>query len=109
MRDKDALILLKNRDYDLIRLTFDKFTTKINLTHFFKKAFPIKSHKYRNYTQAYYEEILIDNKVEARIAQNYRERFLITAEDIIMALEMYSKNDYVSHFLKLDLSQITHQ
>ena len=47
MRDKDALILLKNRDYDLIRLTFDKFTTKINLRNFFKKAFPIKSHKYR--------------------------------------------------------------
>ena len=47
MRDKDALILLKNRDYDLIRLTFDKFTTKIKITLFFKKGFAIKSHAYR--------------------------------------------------------------
>ena len=86
MRDKDALTLLKNRDYDLIRLTFEKFTTKINITLFFKKSFSIKSHNYRQYNEAYYEEILIDNKVEARQAKNYRERFLTTPQEILLVL-----------------------
>ena len=30
LRDRDAEHLLKQRDYELIRLTFDKFTTKID-------------------------------------------------------------------------------
>jgi hypothetical protein len=36
MRDKDAEQLLKQRDYELIRMSFEKFTTKINVTGFFK-------------------------------------------------------------------------
>ena len=40
-RDKDALHFLKNRDYDLIRETFTKMTTKINLLLFFDKTFLI--------------------------------------------------------------------
>mmetsp|Transcript_12393 Transcript_12393/g.19339 ORF Transcript_12393/g.19339 Transcript_12393/m.19339 type:complete len:148 (+) Transcript_12393:2321-2764(+) len=31
LRDKDALHLLNKRDYELIRLSFQKYTTKINL------------------------------------------------------------------------------
>lgn len=64
MRDKDALHLLTQRDYELIKLTFMKFTTKINLTLFFDKAFPLKASTYRKYNQAYYEEIVINNDVE---------------------------------------------
>ena len=60
----------------MIRLTFEKQTTKINLNNFFKKSFSIKSQGYRKYNQAFYEEILIDYHVEQRISQNYRERFL---------------------------------
>ena len=67
----------------------------------------IKSHTYRKYNQAYYEEILIDYHIESRVAQNYRERFLITPEEIYLVLEMYSKQDYYLHFLKMDLSEIT--
>jgi hypothetical protein len=57
-------------------------TTKLKLTLFFNKDFPMKSSTYRKYNQAYYEEIVINNNVEQRVAQNYRERFLVTAEDI---------------------------
>ena len=31
MRDKDALHLLRTRDYELIRLTFEKHSTKLNI------------------------------------------------------------------------------
>ena len=51
----------------------------------------LKCHTYRKYNQAYFEEILIDYAVEQRVAQNYRERFLVSPEDIFLVLEMYSK------------------
>ena len=38
MRDNDALHLLKTRDYELIRLTFEKYSTKLNILSFFKKS-----------------------------------------------------------------------
>ena len=74
---------LKQRDYEIIRLTFDKMTTKLNMNQFYKKSFSLKSQNYRKYTQAFYEEILIDYAIEPRVAQNYRERFLSTAEDSV--------------------------
>jgi len=62
--------LLSKRDYELIQLTFKKNSTKINLTNFFEKSFPLKSSTYRVYNQAYYEEIIITNEdiVEQRVA-----------------------------------------
>lgn len=45
---------------------------------------------------------------EARVALNYRERFLVKREDILLVLEMYCKNDYVGHFLRTDVSEIEH-
>ena len=91
MRDKDALHLLKTRDYELIRLSFEKFTAKLNILNFFKQPQTLKSVTYKNYNQAYYEEILIDFQVESRVALNYRERFLTKKEQIILVLEMYCK------------------
>ena len=77
---------------------------------FFKKSVAMKSQNYRRYNQAFYEEILIDYYVESRVSQNYRERFLVSAEDIYLVLEMYAKNDYVSHFLKINFEDIiTHK
>ena len=49
-------------------MTFDKYVAKINLTLFFDKAFPLKCSSYRRYNQAYYEEIVINNAVEQRVA-----------------------------------------
>lgn len=49
LRDKDALAFLNNRDYELIKLSFQKYTTKLNLTLFFKKSFPLKASTYRKY------------------------------------------------------------
>jgi hypothetical protein len=109
LRDKDAQQFLKQRDYEIIRLTFDKMTTKLNMNQFYKKSFSLKSQNYRKYTQAFYEEILIDYAIEPRVAQNYRERFLSTAEEIYLVLEMYCKNDYVSHFLKINFEEISHK
>ena len=109
MRDKDAMQLLKQRDYELIRLSFDKYTTKINLTIFFKASFPMKSSTYRRYNRAYFEEIVINNVVEPRVARNYREKFLISAEDIYNVFEMYCKEDYDEQFLGTKKDNITHK
>lgn len=54
----------------------------------------IKGQSYRKYNQAFYEEIVINYKVESRVAFNYRERFLVTAEDIRITFDMYCKEDY---------------
>lgn len=35
---------------------------------FFEKSFPMKSSSYRKYNQAYYEEVVINNDVEQRVA-----------------------------------------
>jgi hypothetical protein len=90
-------------------LTFEKFTTKLNITGYYPKDMLFKANNYRYYNQAYYEEILIDCRTEARVALNYRERFLIKKEEILLVLDMYAKNDYVSHFLKIDKSEINHK
>jgi hypothetical protein len=104
LRDKDAIQFLRQRDYDLIRLTFEKQVAKLKISEFYKSPVTLKSMKYRNYDQAFYEEIVIDFYVEQRVAQNYRERFLVSTEDIYLVLCMYAKNDYVNYFLRLDLS-----
>ena len=110
MRDKDALHLLNTRDYEMIRVTFQKHTTKIDMKNFYKNPFSIKAATYRKYNQAYYEEILISSgNVEQRVAQNYRERFLITADDIYIVFEMYCKEDYDTEFLKTKKDEITQQ
>ena len=69
----------------------------------------MKSNGYRYYNQAFYEEILIDFFVEPRVARNYRERFLVSSEDIYLVLNMYCQNDYVQHFLRLDTSAMSHE
>ena len=110
MRDDDALHLLKKRDYELIRITFTKMTTKLNLRDFQQEYFKnnsIKSSGYRKYNEAFYEELLIDYRVEERIAQNYRERFLVSPEEIYLVLEMYAKQDYSEHFLVTNTEEIT--
>ena len=97
LRDSDALHLLKTRDYELIRLAFEKLSTKLNLSNFQdtkKRPDSLKSTNYRRYNESYFEEILIDMNVESRVALNYRERFLVTKEQIMLVLEMYCKNDY---------------
>lgn len=108
LRDRDAIQLLRQRDYDMIELSFEKFTQKLALPGL--KETLIKSHNYRKYNQAYYEEIVIDYNLEARITLNFRERFLVTKEDQMIVMEMYAKNDYVGHFIKiLDATMITHE
>jgi len=43
-----------------------------------------------------------DSKVEKRVAQNYRERFLEkNKEAIYEVLLMYSKKDYMDYFLEM--------
>ena len=90
-------------------MTFDKLVAKINLTHFFKKSFPLKCSSYRKYNQAYYEEIVINNAVESRVAQNYREQFLVTAEEIYIVFCMYADEDYDEQFISTNKDQVTHK
>lgn len=111
MRDKDALHLLKKRDYELIRMSFDRYVAKLDIKEFMKKekTVSLKCHSYRKYNQAYYEEIVINNDVESRVAQNYREKFLVTADDIYIVFEMYCKEDYDEQFIKTKKNEITHK
>ena len=89
-------------------MTFEKFTTKVNVKSFFKTEMIFKSNNYRQYNQAFYEEILIDCGTEARVALNYRERFITKKEEVLLVLEMYCKNDYVGQFIRTDVSEIEH-
>ena len=77
---------------------------------FGEKAEIMRCHSYRKYNQAYYEEIVILNEgsVEARVVQNYRERFLVTQEDIYVVFQMYAKEDYDEQFMKTKKDHITH-
>jgi len=43
LRDTDALVFLKQRDFELVRISFDKFTIKLDIKLFFKKEFGLKS------------------------------------------------------------------
>ena len=49
LRDEDALHFLKQRDYELIKLTFKKNTANLNVRSFFKQNFIVKSKTYRTY------------------------------------------------------------
>lgn len=100
---------MNTRDYEIIRLTFDKHVARINLLNFFPEVFPMKSQTYRMYSQAFYEEIAITHNIEARVAQNFRERFIVTKEDIYNVFEMYCKEDYVTQFEGTIKEMITHQ
>ena len=87
MRDKDAIHLLNTRDYELIRLSFDRNVAKINLALLMdfgpdEKIPVLKCSTYRKYTPAYYEVIIIYNTIESRVSLNYRERFVVSPEDI---------------------------
>ena len=62
------MILLNTRDYDLIQQCLEKHVAKLNLKLFFKETFPLKASTYRKYSQAYFEEIIINNDVELRVA-----------------------------------------
>jgi len=87
LRDKDAIHLLNTRDYELIRLSFDRNCAKINLQLLMdfgpdEKVPVLKCAGYRKYTPAYYEVIIIYNSIESRVALNYRERFVVSPDDI---------------------------
>ena len=43
------------------------------------------------------------------MALNYRERFLVSAEDVFLVLKMYAKNDYSAYFLAANLGDISHK
>ena len=93
----------------MIELTFEKFTCKVNLSKFYKQEFSLKSLSYRKYSRAYFEEIVINYDIEERVAKNYREKFIISLDDILNVFQMYCKEDYVEHFISTKKDEITHQ
>jgi len=103
LRNPDAVRLLNTRDYELINRVFQKYSSKIPVGPIFRVKSPV-AHSYRQYNPAYFEEILLDpvSDIEKRVAQNYRERFLVTPTAIYQVLSMYSKKDYMDNFLEMD-------
>jgi len=91
------------RDYDMIRESFTKKTLKIDIRGGDETYI---SRSYKQYNPAYFEEVLLNEAVEDRVAMNYRERFLIDQEAIFQVLQMYSKMDYLEHFLKVDIKAL---
>mmetsp|Transcript_41398 Transcript_41398/g.63106 ORF Transcript_41398/g.63106 Transcript_41398/m.63106 type:complete len:286 (+) Transcript_41398:1249-2106(+) len=109
LRNPDAVRLLNTRDYELINRVFQKYSSKIPVGPIFRVKSPV-AHSYRQYNPAYFEEILLDpvSDIEKRVAQNYRERFLVTPTAIYQVLSMYSKKDYMDNFLEMkDIRQLT--
>jgi len=95
LRDRDALKLIKDRDYVLIDIVIGKYTARLNLSESQKDAASgLKSNTYKKYSRAYFEEIIINNEVEQRIATDFRRRYLKTSQDLLNVFEMYCKEDY---------------
>jgi len=67
----------------------------------------LKCQSYRKYNQAFYEEISVVKKIELRVAKHYRERFIITQEDIYTVFEMYCREDYFEQFKRTDKTLIS--
>lgn len=100
LRDTDAVYLLNSRDYEIIKLSFEKFSTKVSIDPNDSNQGNMMCHNYRRYNQAYFEEILINFGLEERVTHNYRERFLVTAEDKFITFEMYCREDYDEEFIR---------
>lgn len=75
---------------------------------YFTERFKFKCNNYRVYSEAYFEEIIIEYKIDTRNAKNFRENFLTDLGQVKKILEMYSKNDYINHFLRLQI-MLPHQ
>lgn len=102
------MVFLKNRDYEIIKQCFEKFTTKLNIEQYgYCLSTSLKCHSYRKYNQAFFEEMVINYDIEERVAMNYRQRFLVTADDIFITFEMYCKEDYDEQFVKTTKSVIS--
>ena len=53
--------------------------------------------------------MITSGNVEERVAQNYRERFLVTADDIYTVFLMYCKEDYYDEFIQTKKTEISHE
>jgi len=53
--------------------------------------------------------VLLNEQVDDRVAMNYRERFIIDQEATYQVLQMYSKMDYLQHFLNVDIDRLAHR
>ena len=69
----------------------------------------LKCSTYRKYTPAYYEVIIIYNTIESRVSLNYRERFVVSPEDIYNVFQMYCKEDFDKEFIATKKDDITRQ
>ena len=108
LRDSDALFFLNNRDYEVISLCFSKFTTKLKLDQFgYNQVQLVRSHSYRKYNPAYFEEILINSEVDQRVAKNYEEKFIVKPEEVFVTFEMFCDKDYDRQFLATPKTGIT--
>jgi len=63
--------LLKCKDFELIRIIFTKFSTKLEVPGYLKKNKSLRCHQYRQYKPSFFEEILIEFKLDERIVGNY--------------------------------------
>ena len=74
--------MLETRDFELIQQAFNKRVDKVSVEGLFEIPTNSLCHTYRKYDSAYFEEIILTYNVEKRVAQNYRERHLITNQAI---------------------------
>lgn len=67
LRDKDALLFIKNRDFKIIEKSFEK-TTKSPLSSLkmHREQHKHTSYRYRTYSRAYYQELIIKNDIDER-------------------------------------------
>jgi hypothetical protein len=102
LRDLDAKHLIETRDVKLIKEIFEKYPTKVEkLEEHFSEKFKLKCRSYRIYSEAYFEEIIIEYQIERRCTKYFRDHFLREIDQVKKVLEMYVKNDYLNNFLRL--------
>lgn len=90
LRDSDALHFIKERDFKIIEKSFTKLCKGCFVGLFMHKKYGNQIFKrYKTYSRAYYQEIIVRNEVEARTQHLFKKKFMKTNEDIDSVLDMY--------------------
>mmetsp|Transcript_39720 Transcript_39720/g.60886 ORF Transcript_39720/g.60886 Transcript_39720/m.60886 type:complete len:86 (+) Transcript_39720:1042-1299(+) len=83
----------------------EKRVAKVDMSGYiyFDESFVI-CRNYRQYTVAFFEEVILREGADERAAGNFRERFINTQSAIFDVIKMYSKMDFLRELLLVDVS-----
>ncbi len=108
LRNRGGRLLVDTRDYELIRIMLEKKTVKVEMKGIVEMdESQLICRNYRQYSVAFFEEVILREGADERAAGNFRERFSTNQKSSFEVSKMYSKMDYLRELLRVDVSQLT--